>query len=278
MMSTITNQGTLRFMLFTKRFTAPRVIEFLQRLVRSEEEKVFLILDQHPVHKSKPVKRWLAAHADQVEVYFLPGYSPELNPDDYLNQDIKSNAVGRQRPPDQQTMMSQVRTDLQSTQKLPQIVRHYFRHPDVTYAAAQRRSLFYDPSNTYEDSLHEEKYPQSNSAGIIWHEPKRTPRRMPSWFHRLLLFRNSEKLSRFTPDNKTQALGEVQVGDTSRFRVKVAGDKATCFVDGKQVWQGKWFERDEIYLENLRLGLGGHFWYKGTTLRFAEVQLRMLTK
>lgn len=147
MMSTITNQGTLRFMLFTKRFTAPRVIEFLQRLVRSEEEKVFLILDQHPVHKSKPVKRWLAAHADQVEVYFLPGYSPELNPDDYLNQDIKSNAVGRQRPPDQQTMMSQVRTDLQSTQKLPQIVRHYFRHPDVTYAAAQRRSLFYDPSN-----------------------------------------------------------------------------------------------------------------------------------
>lgn len=136
MMSTITNRGTLRFMLFTKRFNADRMIEFLQRLLRSVDHKVLLILDQHPVHKSKRVTQWLDQNADRLEVYFLPGYSPELNPDEYLNQDVKSNAVGRQRPPDQQTMMGQVRTYLQSTQKQPEVVRNYFKHPDVAYAAS----------------------------------------------------------------------------------------------------------------------------------------------
>jgi len=135
LISTVTNRGTVRFMIFTRRFTAALMIEFLQRLIRDVDGKVFLILDQHPVHRSKQVTRWLDAHADQLEVYFLPGYSPELNPDEYLNQDVKANAVGRQRPSDQAQMISQVRTYLQSTQKQPEIVRGYFDHPDVTYAA-----------------------------------------------------------------------------------------------------------------------------------------------
>jgi hypothetical protein len=136
MMSTVTHQGALRFMLFTKRFTAPRMIEFPQRLVRGVGHKVFLILDQPPVHKPRPVTRCLKEHENEMEVYFIPGDSPELNPDAYSSQAVKSNAVGRQRPPDKQTMMDRVRACLPNPRKQPQVVRNDFKHPDVAYAAA----------------------------------------------------------------------------------------------------------------------------------------------
>lgn len=135
LISTITNRGTLRFMLFTRRFTAPLFIEFLQRLLRSVDQKVFLIMDGHPVHRARKVKRWLAEREDQIEVFELPGYSPELNPDEYLNQDVKSNALGRQRPSDQTEMMGQVRTYLRSTQRQPEIVKSFFHADEVAYAA-----------------------------------------------------------------------------------------------------------------------------------------------
>jgi hypothetical protein len=70
------------------------------------------------------------------DTFFLPGYSPELNPDELLNQDVKSNALGRQRPRYQGEMMHLVRTYLWSTQRRPDIVRNYFREKHVAYAAA----------------------------------------------------------------------------------------------------------------------------------------------
>ena len=135
MISTITNRGTLRFMLFKQRFTSPVLLAFLGRLVRSSNRKVFLIVDGHPVHKAKKVEQWLAKRSDRIEMFFLPGYAPELNPDEYLNQDVKSNAVGRQRPASQRQMMQQVRTYLRSTQRQPEIVRSYFHADEVAYAA-----------------------------------------------------------------------------------------------------------------------------------------------
>lgn len=136
LISTVTNRGTLRFMLFKKRFTAPVLIEFLGRLIRSVDRKVFLIVDGHPVHKARKVERWLAKRRDRIEMCFLPGYAPQLNPDEYLNQDVKSNAVGRQRPTNQKQMMHQVRTYLWSTQRQPEVVRSYFHADEVAYAAA----------------------------------------------------------------------------------------------------------------------------------------------
>lgn len=70
---------------------------FLRRLIRHSPRKVFLMVDRHPVHRSSGVQRWLAQHADRIRLFFLPTYSPELNPDEYLNNDVKANAVGRQR-------------------------------------------------------------------------------------------------------------------------------------------------------------------------------------
>ena len=93
LISSITNRGALRFMVFKQRFTADVMIRFLQRLLRSVDRKVFLIVDGHPAHRAGKVKRWVARRSDRLELFFLPGYSPELNPDEVLNQDVKTRAM-----------------------------------------------------------------------------------------------------------------------------------------------------------------------------------------
>jgi transposase len=98
MVSAISNAGRLRFRLFTGSFTGAVFIDFLGRLVRDcGGRKVHLIVDGHPVHRAKLVSAWVGRHADRIELHFLPGYSPELNPVELLNQDVKANAAGRRR-------------------------------------------------------------------------------------------------------------------------------------------------------------------------------------
>jgi transposase len=135
MISAITNRGRLVFMIFKCRFTGPVFLTFLKRLVRQLGRKAFLIVDGHPVHRAAAVKRWAAEHARQLRLFYLPGYSPKLNPDELLNQDVKSNAVGRLRPQNREELVSTVRSYLHSTQKRPDIVQSYFLQEDVRYAA-----------------------------------------------------------------------------------------------------------------------------------------------
>lgn len=135
MISTVTNLGKLAFMVFKQRFTADVMIAFLKRLIRHATRKVFLIVDRHPVHRSKKVSQWIARHEDRLARFFLPGYSPELNPDELLNQDVKSNAIGRQRPNTQTEMIDNLRSYLRSTQKQPAAVKAYFQEQHVRYAA-----------------------------------------------------------------------------------------------------------------------------------------------
>lgn len=140
MISTVTNRGGLSFMVYTQKFTAAVMIGFLARLLRQQPVrrggKIFLIVDGHPVHKSAKVRRWILARSDQIELFLLPSYSPELNPDELLNQDVKSNALGRRRPRDREEMIHGVRSYLRSTQRRPDIVSAYFREEHVRYAAA----------------------------------------------------------------------------------------------------------------------------------------------
>lgn len=84
-----------------------KYLEFLNRLVRQSERKVFLIVDRHPVHRAKKVKQWLAEHSEQIRFFYLPGYSPEINPDELLNQDVKSNTIRKNRF-SQQTSWSKI--------------------------------------------------------------------------------------------------------------------------------------------------------------------------
>ena len=111
-------------------------LAFLRRLVRHQPRRIYLILDRHPVHRSAKVQAWLACHRRQVRLFFLPSYSPDLNPDEYLNQDVKSNALGRQRPENRDEMIDGLRTYLRSTQRRPDIARNYFHANSVRYAAA----------------------------------------------------------------------------------------------------------------------------------------------
>jgi transposase len=136
MMSTITNRGELSFMVFKENFNGAVFIKFVRRLLRLRKRKVLLIVDRHPVHLSAEVKRWLARHAERMALFFLPGYSPDLNPDEFLNQDVKSNALGRQRPATRSEMIDGVRSYLRSTQRQPAIVKSYFQAESVRYAAA----------------------------------------------------------------------------------------------------------------------------------------------
>jgi len=135
-MSAVSNQGKLYFMVFRRRFRAPVFVEFLRRLVRQVGRKVFLIIDRHPVHRAARAQAWLAKHLRQIELVWLPAYSPELNPDEYLNQDVKANAVATQRPRDAAELEASLRSYLRATQKRPELVRRYFQAEPVRYAAA----------------------------------------------------------------------------------------------------------------------------------------------
>jgi transposase len=134
MISTITNRGVLRFMVFRKNFSTPIMLAFLKRLLRSVRARIFLIIDRHPVHRSKAVDLFLEKHRERIERFFLPDYSPQLNPDELLNQETKSHA-GRQRPRDQSEMMHNLRSHLNSTQKQPAKVAAFFQEEHVSYAA-----------------------------------------------------------------------------------------------------------------------------------------------
>jgi DDE superfamily endonuclease/Winged helix-turn helix len=98
MLSAISNAGRLRFRLFVGSFTAAVFIEFLGRLLRdSGGRKVHLIVDGHPVHRAELVSAWVGRHAEGIQLHFLPGSSPELNPVELLNQEVKAKAAGRRR-------------------------------------------------------------------------------------------------------------------------------------------------------------------------------------
>jgi len=135
MISTVTNKGTLRFMLFEESFTADVFLKFLKRLIKGSEAKIFLILDNIRVHHAKVLKPWLEENKDKIELFYLPSYSPELNPDELLNQDVKSNAVGRKRAKSLTELKNNIMQYLFGTQKSPGLVRSYFQKSEVSYAA-----------------------------------------------------------------------------------------------------------------------------------------------
>ncbi len=133
--SALTNRGDLNFMVFTGRFNAGVFLSFLQRLLKHAGRKVFVIVDGHPAHKAKKVKAWVEANQHKIALFYLPPYSPELNPDEYLNNDIKQNAVGKRRARTQDELTANIRGHLHRRQKQPHTVARFFRHKDVLYAA-----------------------------------------------------------------------------------------------------------------------------------------------
>jgi transposase len=135
MISAINNKGHLNFMVFKTRFDANVFLGFLKRMVHQIKRRVFLIIDGHPVHHAIKIKSWIQKHTDQISLFYLPGYSPQLNPDEMLNQDVKSNAVGRRRAKNQKELVANTRSYLRSRQRQPHIVKRYFQEEHVRYAS-----------------------------------------------------------------------------------------------------------------------------------------------
>jgi transposase len=138
MLSAISNAGRLRFRLFVGSFTAAVFLDFLGRLLRDGGgRKVHLIVDGHPVHRAKLVSAWVGRHADRIELHVLPGSSPELNPVELLNQDVKANAAGRRRARSAAELAKELRSYLRRRQRQPEVVARFFTHPHTCYAAAK---------------------------------------------------------------------------------------------------------------------------------------------
>lgn len=133
--ASISNQGKVRFMLYTSKLTAQVFIVFLERLIAKRERKLMWIVDRHPVHRSDAVQQWLAKHQDKIELHFLPPYSPQLNPAEYLNCDVKQGVHSKPPTRNLSQLKGRLRSHLFKLQKLPSRIVKYFQHPFIAYAA-----------------------------------------------------------------------------------------------------------------------------------------------
>ncbi len=134
MISSITNQGKVRFMIYKKSMNAKVLIKFLKRLIQDNDRKIILILDNLRVHHAYVVRDWLKGKEDKIEIEYLPSYSPELNPDEYLNNDLKQGVHSKKMFRDLDSLKKGVLSHMMMLQKTPKRVKNFFKHPKIAYA------------------------------------------------------------------------------------------------------------------------------------------------
>lgn len=132
--ASISNQGKVRFMLYTQKLTTQVFITFLERLIAKRTRKLMWIVDRHPVHRSNAVQQWLHEHQANIEMHFLPPYSPQLNPAEYLNCDVKHGVHSKPPTRNLSQLKGRVSSHLHKLQKLPARIIKYFKHPSIAYA------------------------------------------------------------------------------------------------------------------------------------------------
>jgi transposase len=135
MMSAVSAQGEFRFMVVDGRVGADQFIAFIKRLLLGANGMIFLIVDGHPAHKAKKVATFVKSVKAQFRLYFLPPYSPELNPTERAWNDVKNHAVGQKSLKDKDDLKKAVISHLRFIQKSPERVRGYFRNQTTRYAA-----------------------------------------------------------------------------------------------------------------------------------------------
>lgn len=133
MISAVSARGGKRFMLYNGKFNSDRYILFLKQLIKKSAHKIYLIMDNYSVHKTNKVKAWIERHKDKLAVYYLPTYSPELNPDELLNQDVKTNVVRKLRASNAYELKGNVKSHLKKISK--QKIISFFKHQQTKYAA-----------------------------------------------------------------------------------------------------------------------------------------------
>jgi transposase len=135
MISAVSNRGLMRFMLHEGALTADRFIAFLRQLIKDAGRKVVLIVDDLKVDKAGKVTAWVASHAHEIELYYLPSYAPDHNPTEYLNNDLKQQLRQQPQPGSPRELIERTRSVLRAIQRSPDRIRAYFRPEPVRYAA-----------------------------------------------------------------------------------------------------------------------------------------------
>lgn len=135
MISAITNQGKVRFMIYKENMNCKKLIEFLRRLITDAPKKVFLILDNLRVHHGILVQKWLAKNKEKIEIFYLPPYSPEYNPDEYLNGDLKRNIGTKAQVHNVADIERNTRSFMKKLQFNKEHVKSYFKHKKISYSA-----------------------------------------------------------------------------------------------------------------------------------------------
>lgn len=135
MISAISNRGHLQFMILEGRFNGEVFQTFLQQLIKYSRQKIYFVTDGHPAHKTKKLNEWLFKNKERIEVFFLPPYSPELNPQEYVNQDVKTNVIGKKRPVNKAQMRANVEVFMNKRKNDKKQVQKYFHVSHVRYAA-----------------------------------------------------------------------------------------------------------------------------------------------
>jgi len=134
MISSVSNQGTIRFMCYNGAMNSKVFITFMRRLIKGRRRKVILIIDNLPVHHSGPVKQWLKSHTREIEVHYLPSYSPESNPDEYLNRDLKHQVSNRPPARNRDQLELQIASVMKGIQRSSEKVKSFFKNQNVRYA------------------------------------------------------------------------------------------------------------------------------------------------
>ena len=135
MISAISNKGHLQFMLMEKGFNSEVFKTFLQQMIKYSKKKIFFITDNHPAHKTIKLNEWLKENKNKIEVLFIPPYSPELNPQEYVNQDLKTNIIGKKRAINKEQLKDNINNFMNKRKKDKPQVKKYFQHKHAKYAA-----------------------------------------------------------------------------------------------------------------------------------------------
>jgi len=138
MLSAISNRGKLRFTISKESVNTEILIDFMRKLVKDSDRKVLLILDNLRVHHSKKVRAWLEKHKTEIEVFYLPPYAPEYNPDECLNGDMKRAMEKRPMPKSEKDLSKGARSFLKRSQLHPEKVKAYFNTKHTKYAMEKR--------------------------------------------------------------------------------------------------------------------------------------------
>ena len=135
MISSISNQGKVFFDIYEGKINSAEFIEFMKKLIRCTDKKVYFIVDNLPQHHSHIVTQWVEENSKKIKIFYLPSYSPDLNPDEYLNNDLKRGLNTKRMPRNIEQLKDNTQTHMDRLVQDEEKVKSFFRHKKVLYAS-----------------------------------------------------------------------------------------------------------------------------------------------